>query len=69
MAAPNNNTSLWKYAGLATQFFIAIGLAVFFGLKLDEWLSFQNPLLVWVLPLTIIIAIIFKIVKDTSVKK
>ena len=64
---PNN--LLWKYAGLATQFLIAIGIAVFGGLKLDKWLKLKTPLAVWVLPLLAITAIIIKIVKDTSPKK
>ena len=65
----NNNQSLLKYAGLATQFAIAIGLAVFIGIKMDGWLALKNPMLVWILPLLFIIAIIFKIIKDTAPKK
>ena len=65
----SNQTSLWKYAGLATQFLIGIGLAVFVGMKLDDWLNFTTPIAVWVLPLLLITGVIFKIVKDTSVKK
>ena len=65
----NNNQSLLKYAGLATQFAVAIGVAIFIGIKIDEWLKLKNPICVWVLPLVIIIAIIFKIIKETSPKK
>lgn len=68
MNKPNNNL-LWKYAGLATQFLVGIGLAVFAGLKLDEWLKIKMPLAVWVLPLLLIIAVIIKVVKDTAKKK
>ena len=32
----NPNRDLLKYAGLATQFFITIGLSVFIGIKLDQ---------------------------------
>lgn len=64
-----NDGSLWRYAGLATQFFVAIGIAVFVGLKLDEWLKFKTPLAVWVLPLLFITVMIYKIIKDTSPKK
>jgi len=64
-----NQTSLWKYAGLATQFLVAIGLAIYIGMKVDEWLNFQSPIAVWVLPLLVITGIIIKIVKDTAPKK
>jgi len=50
------------------QFLVSIGLGVFFGLKIDEWLHFSFPLLVWLLPLLLIIGIIVKIIKDTAQK-
>jgi chromate transport protein ChrA len=51
------------------QFLISIGLAVFIGMKVDKWLHMSMPLLVWLLPLVVIVAIIIKIIKDTSKKK
>jgi hypothetical protein len=65
----NDNRLLLKYAGLATQLFIALGLAVYLGIKIDGWLALKNPIFVWVLPLVVISAIIYKIIKDTSPKK
>ena len=53
-----------RYAGLAMQFLISIALGVFIGLKADACLKISIPLLVWLLPLLIICAIIFKIIKD-----
>ncbi len=64
-----SNSHLLKYAGLATQFFIGIGLGIFAGLRLDRWLAFTNPIFVWVFPLTIIVFSIYKIVQDTAPKK
>lgn len=64
-----NNNSLWKYAGMATQFLVAIGLGVVIGLKLDQWLKFNVPIAAWVLPLVIIIGMIIKIMRDTAPKK
>jgi len=58
-----------KYAGLTMQVMLGLALAVFAGLKLDKWLSFKTPLFVWVLPLLVIIAMIWQIIKDTSKKK
>jgi Na+/H+-dicarboxylate symporter len=65
----NNNSLLLKYAGLATQLAIAIGLSLYIGLKLDDWLHFNSPIFVWLLPLLVIASVIFKIVKDTAPKK
>jgi hypothetical protein len=65
----NDNRLLLKYAGLATQLFVAIGLAVYLGLKLDGWMALKNQIFVWVLPLIVIGAIIYRVIKDTSPKK
>lgn len=65
----NNNRFLLHYAGLATQFLVAIAIGVFAGIKIDEWLKFKMPLAVWLLPLLIITAVIIKIIKDTTIKK
>lgn len=64
----NPNKMLMRYAGLAMQFFVAIGLGVFAGLNLDEWLGFSIPLLVWLLPLFMIIGMIVKILFETNKK-
>jgi hypothetical protein len=63
-----NNRELWKYAGMGAQFIVAIGIAVFLGMKFDQWLKFSFPLMVWLLPLLFIIGIIVKIIKDTAGK-
>ena len=64
----NNNSLLYQYAGLATQFLVSIGLAVFLGLKADKWLSFKAPILIWLLPLLVIGVMTWQIIKDTSKK-
>lgn len=51
------------------QLFAAIDLAVFIGYKIDEWLGWKTPLLVWLLPVIVIIGTIIKIIKDTASKK
>jgi F0F1-type ATP synthase assembly protein I len=62
------NRELMQYAGMGAQFLVSIGVGIFIGLKLDQWINFSFPLLVWLLPLLIIIGLIIKIVKDTSKK-
>ncbi len=54
---------------MATQFLVGIGIAVYAGKKLDERLVTGMPLAVWVLPLLLIVAVIYKIIKDTAPKK
>jgi len=73
MPSPNNknkednqNNLLLRYAGMATQFLVSAGIAVFIGYKADRWLSISFPVFVWLLPLIVISAIIFKVVRDTS---
>ena len=65
----DNNKFLWKYAAMATQFLVAIAIAVFGGMQLDKWIKPGMPLAVWLLPLLFITGIILKIIKDTSTKK
>ncbi len=64
-----SNKLLYRYAGLTMQILVGLALAVFVGKKLDDKLSFSVPLLVWILPLLVIIAMIFQIIKDTSKKE
>ncbi|HSQ44247.1 MAG TPA: hypothetical protein VLM16_04575 [Ginsengibacter sp.] len=63
------NKQLLRYAGLAMQFLISIGLGVFIGLKADKWFKISFPLLVWLLPLLIIVGLLYSILKETSKKK
>jgi len=57
-----------RYASLGTQLLAAIGLAVFIGLKADNWLH-TSPLFASVLPLLILSAIFYKLYRETSRKK
>lgn len=65
----DNNKFLWKYAAMATQFLVAIAVAVYGGMQLDKWIKPGMPLAVWLLPLLFITGIILKIIRDTSTKK
>lgn len=59
---------LLKYAGLGTQIFVALGLGLYAGKKLDDWLNFSNPVLIWFLPLFMILGMLIKIIVDTNKK-
>lgn len=65
----NSRAQLWQYAGIGGQLMVSLGIGVFLGLKADEWLKFAFPLLVWILPLLILIAMIARLIKATSKKK
>jgi len=64
-----NYSDLLRYASMGTQIFVALGLAVFVGLKADKWLKISAPLLVLILPVIVLVGIIYKIVKETSKQK
>ena len=65
----NNYSDLLRYASMGTQIFVALGLAVFLGLKADKWLKISAPLLVLLLPVIVLAGIIYKIAKETSKEK
>jgi F0F1-type ATP synthase assembly protein I len=54
-----------RYAGLSAQLLVAIGMAVFIGYKADHWLN-TFPLFTSALPLLVLAAIFYKLVRDTS---
>jgi F0F1-type ATP synthase assembly protein I len=56
-----------RYAGLSAQLLVAIGMAVFIGYKADHWLN-SFPLFTSALPLLVLVAIFYKLVRDTSGK-
>ena len=66
---PSSTNDLMRYAGLATQLFAMLAIAVFAGYKADGWLNTPLPLLVWVLPLLFLSITIYKLIKDTSKRK
>ena len=69
MNKPDDKNLLWRYAGLTFQFLVGIGLFVFLGMKIDEWLKLPVPVAVWVLPLLLIAVVMIRIIKDTAQKK
>ena len=64
-----SKNDLLKYAGLAGQLFVSLGIAVFAGYKADKWLRSPIPLLVWVLPFIVLSLMIYKLIKETSKRK
>ena len=70
MSSPsNNNKDLLRYAGLATQIFASLGIAVFLGIKADQWLALPFPVFSWALPLLVLVGLIYKLIKETGSKR
>jgi F0F1-type ATP synthase assembly protein I len=65
---PNNNRDILRYASLGTQMLVAIGIAVFIGLKADGWLH-TLPLFSCALPLLVLVGIFYKLMRETGNKK
>ncbi len=69
MMEKQTNSSLMQYAGLATQLLVSLGLSVWIGKWADKKMNSTSPIFIWFLPLLVLIAILVKVVKDTSSKK
>jgi hypothetical protein len=65
----NSNRDLLRYAGLATQIFVSLGIAVFIGIKADKWAALSFPVFSWALPLLVLVGLIIKLIKETSSKR
>ena len=64
-----SSQSLMRYMGLATQFFISIGIGLWVGAKIDDYFSMKSPLFIWALPLLIVVSSLIKIIIDTNKKR
>jgi len=67
----NNKTNQiqWgKFAGLASQWAIALTLFIFLGKYIDQKIGRVAPLFLWILPSLFIVFSLFKIVRDTQLK-
>ena len=57
-----------KFAGLASQWAIALTLLIFLGKYIDQKMGRGTPLFLWMLPSLFIVFSLFKIVRDTQLK-
>lgn len=60
---------LIRWAGLSTEVVASVGISVFLGVRADKWLRLSFPILSWVLPLLVIVAILINLVREGSKKK
>ena len=65
----NSNQIQWgKFAGLASQWAVALTLLIFLGKYIDQKMERVAPLFLWILPSLFIVFSLFKIVRDTQLK-
>ena len=65
----NINQIQWgKFAGLSSQWAVALTLLIFLGKFIDQKTGRVAPLFLWVLPSLFIIFSLFKIIRDTQPK-
>lgn len=64
----SNNSNTMKYAGLATTWLVTLGVAVWLGIKIDEWTKL-NPLFTILLPTVAVISLLWQIIKEFSKPK
>jgi hypothetical protein len=55
-----------KYTGMAFQWIITLGLAVYGGLKADKYFRFKFPWFTITLPLVALSAMLYKVYKDAE---
>jgi hypothetical protein len=67
MAKPPTN--YMRYASMGTQMLVTIGIGVFAGVKLDQWLNLKFPVFTVVLSLVSVFAAMYLAVKDLLRKK
>lgn len=65
----DSKNSFSQYAGLGAQLFLTMLIALFGGMKTDNWMGFKKPLFIWVLPLLVILGTLVKIIIETNKKK
>ena len=58
-----------RYAGLATQWMVLMGVCVLIGIKLDHYLSWRVPVFVILLPLLSLIISLWQLIKEFNKKK
>ncbi len=59
---------LAKYGSLGTQMLVGVGLGAYGGMWIDKKTGITIPIFIWLLPLLVIIAMIVKLIKDTTPK-
>lgn len=60
---------LMRYAGLAGELAVAVGIAVWIGVEADKRLKLSFPIFSWIVPLLVIVVLLVQLIKANSGKK
>jgi len=68
---PNSNPleNYTKYSSIALQMAVIIGLGVFGGVRLDQWINWKIPVFTVILSLASVTLAIYYVVRDLIGKK
>ena len=58
-----------QYLSFAWQLIAGIAIFVYLGMQVDKWMNNKTPLMVWIFPLLVIIAMMIKVIRDTTNRK
>ncbi|MBU3677405.1 MAG: AtpZ/AtpI family protein [Chitinophagaceae bacterium] len=61
-----NPNSYMKYAGMASQWIVMLGLAVWGGLKADRYFRFRFPWFTITLPMAALVAMLYQVYRDSN---
>lgn len=64
----NKRNVLIKYASMATQLLVGLGLTTWLGTWLDKKMVTKKPMATWIFPMTFLIGFLVKLIKDTNKK-
>lgn len=57
-----------RYAGWGTQLFVLLALAIYGGIKADNWWKISFPLFTILFPFIVLVVMIIQLIKDTNKK-
>ena len=60
----NNPNAVLKYAGMVFQILVVLGIAVYFGQKLDARFSLEKPYMTALLAILALPLVLYSILKD-----
>jgi len=69
MDTPKQSGNSMKYASLATQWMVMLGVAVWAGYKIDKWLNWKFPLFLILFPLISLSVSLWQIIKESNKPK
>jgi F0F1-type ATP synthase assembly protein I len=65
---PQKNNLLMQYLSFAWQLIAGIAIFFYIGKLIDRWINTSTPLMIWIFPLLVIVAMLIKVIRDTSNK-